>query len=176
MKARFLHLLNATSDGNAEHISLSISCQTWLLLFRVFSGTVMSHGPFSTWAILRRCSILERETYSWPVAEVIIYVCPLILLTAISSRRCQCDMVSSKELNTDVAEEPLGSTSRLRLLFCTLLCAYSPLSLASLEPLNFLSWFILHRCFAWTKHFVKVCIFTYMWMLLIGCCTEYEFY
>ena len=121
----------------------------------------MSHVPFFYWRYsLRRCYILEGETYNWPVAEAIIYVCSLILLTAISSRRCQCDTVSSREQNTDVAEEPQGSTSRLRSSSCTLLCAYSPLSLASLEPLNFLSWFILHRCFAWIKHFVKVSIFT----------------
>lgn len=65
---------------------------------------------------------MERETYNLPMAEVIIYVCSLILLTAISSRRCQCDTVSSRELNTDVAEEPQGSTSVEIVVLYTVVC------------------------------------------------------
>lgn len=56
----------------------------------------------------------RRESYNWPVAEAIIYVCPLLLLTATSSGRCQPDVASSRELNTAMAEEALGWGSRLR--------------------------------------------------------------
>lgn len=188
-----------------EHVRRPVSYISWMPLLMAMLNTFafpscVRHGySFSESSRGQSChmslflpelfsqEVLEREICDWTLAEVIIYMCCLILLTAISSRRCQCDMVSSRELHADVAEEPLGWTSRLRLLSCTLLCAYSPLSLASLEPLNFLSWFILHRCFAWIKHLVKVSIFTSMCMLLIwreyylekttlSCCTEYEFY
>lgn len=82
---------------------------------------------------------METGTRRVPVAEAIIYGCSLVLLTATSSRRCPCDMVSSRELNADVAEAPQGPTSRPGSSPCTLLCAHPPLSLASLEPSDPLS-------------------------------------
>lgn len=82
---------------------------------------------------------MERGTQRAPVAEAVIYGCSLVLLTARSSRRCPYDAVSSRELNTDMAEAPPGPPSQPGLSPCTLLCAHPPLCLASLEPLDSLS-------------------------------------